>query len=449
MKSKTLFAVLTLLVSSTIVNAQKSEVRVTVYNDNLALVHEMREIDLPKPTGICSFRDVAAQIDPTSVHFKSLSHAAEVRVLEQNFEYDLVSADKILQRYLDQKVQLTTKQGSTISGTLLNSFGNVVLQSEDGAIKILSSSEIVATDLPKLPEGLITRPTLVWLVANNGPVKQKVEVSYLTGGMNWHAEYVGVLDAKDANLNLAGWVSIDNQCGATFPEAQLLLVAGSIHRAQPQRPTPKMMRTMEMAAGRSDFEEKEFFEYHLYTLSRLSTLKDRQVKQIELIPASQTPVNKEYAYDGSRDAKKVKVTLRFKNSKENGLGMALPAGKIRLYKPEGEAQILVGEDFIDHTPRDEELRLNVGDAFDIVGERTVLSTRKAGDRAEEIDVKVEIRNHKSEAVTVNVLEHFYGDWTIRRETAEHAKKDATTAEWRLSVPARGKAEVTYTCFRTW
>jgi len=442
-------ALLTFILSVTAVQAQKNNVRVTIYNENLALVHEMRELELPKPTGVCSFRDVAAQIDPTSVHFKSLSHPTAVRVLEQNFEYDLVSADRILQRYLDQKVQLATKQGGTISGTLLNAAGNLVLQAEDGTVKILNSSEIVATDLPKLPEGLITRPTLVWLVANDGPAKQRVEVSYLTTGLAWHAEYVGVLDEKDANLSLAGWVSIDNQCGATFPEAQLLLVAGSIHRAEAPRPLPKQMRVMEMAAAAGGFEEKEFFEYHLYTLSRAATLKDRQVKQIELIPASQTPVKKEYTYDGSRDPKKVKVTLRFKNSKENGLGLALPAGKIRLYKPEGEAQVLVGEDFIDHTPRDEELRLNVGDAFDIVGERTVLSTRKAGDRADETEVKIEIRNHKSEAVTVNVLEHFYGDWTIRRETAEHTKKDATTAEWRLAVPARGKAEVTYTCFRTW
>ncbi|MDZ7269201.1 MAG: DUF4139 domain-containing protein [candidate division KSB1 bacterium] len=443
-------ALLTFILSVTAVQAQKSNVRVTIYNENLALVHEMREIELPKPAGVCSFRDVAAQIDPTSVHFKSLSHPTAVRVLEQNFEYDLVSADRILQRYLDQKVQLSTRQGGTVSGTLLNAAGNLVLQAEDGTIKILNSSEIVATDLPKLPEGLITRPTLVWLVANDGPARQRVEVSYLTTGLAWHAEYVGVLHENDARLSLTGWVSIENNCGATFPEAQLLLVAGSIHRAEVPRPLPRQMRTMEMmAAAGAGFEEKEFFEYHLYTLGRAATLKDRQVKQIELIPACQTPVKKEYTYDGSRDPRKVKVTLRFKNSQQNGLGLALPAGKFRLYKPEGGAQVLVGEDFIDHTPRDEEVRLKVGDAFDLVGERTVLSTRKVGDRAEESEVKIEIRNHKDEAVTVNVLEHFHGDWTIRRESAAHTKKDATTAEWTLAVPARGRAEVTYTCFRTW
>ncbi len=442
-------AIFTFFMSVTAVNAQNSQVRVTVYNDNLALVHEMREIDLPKPSGICSFRDVAAQIDPTSVHFKSLSNATAVRVLEQNYEYDLVSAEKILARYVDQKISLVTKQGNTITGKLLTSLGNVVLQTDDGAIKILSASEIVATDLPKLPEGLITRPTLVWHVENNGPAKQKVEVSYLTGGMRWHTEYVGVLDATDKNLELTGWVSLDNQSGATFPDAQLLLVAGSINRAQPpQRMYKGARQAMEMAAAGS-FEEKEFFEYHLYTLPRPCTLKDRQVKQIELLPASKTAVQKDYVYDSSRDAKKVKVTISFKNSKTNGLGMALPGGKVRLYKPEGTAQILVGEDNLEHTPRDEEIRLNVGDAFDIVGERTRVSFRQMGDRSNEEQVKIEIRNHKSEAVTVKVVEHFGGDWTIRQQSLESAKKDASTAEWRVAVPANGKASVDYTVFRTW
>ncbi len=445
----TCVAVLSSLMSVTAMNAQNSQVRVTVYNDNLALVHEMREIDLPKPRGLCSFRDVAAQIDPTSVHFKSLSNAAAVRVLEQNYEYDLVSAEKILARYVDQKISLVTKQGSTITGKLLTAQGNVVLQTDEGAIKILSASEIVATDLPKLPEGLITRPTLVWHVENNGPAKQKVEVSYLTTGMRWHTEYVGVLDATDKNLELTGWVSIDNQCGASFPDAQLLLVAGSINRAQPPQRVYKQARQMMEMAAAGGFEEKEFFEYHLYTLPRPCTLKDRQVKQIELLPASKALVQKDYVYDSSRDAKKVKVTISFKNSQQNGLGMALPAGKVRLYKPEGEAQILVGEDNLDHTPRDEEIRLNVGDAFDIIGERTRVSFRQMGDRSNEEQVKIEIRNHKSEAVTVKVLEHFGGDWTIRQQSLESAKKDASTSEWRVSVPANGKANVDYTVFRTW
>jgi hypothetical protein len=300
-----------------------------------------------------------------------------------------------------------------------------------------------------LPEGLITRPTLVWQVQNNGATNQMVEVSYLTGGMSWHAEYVGVLDANDQNMDLAAWVSIDNNSGATYKDAKLLLIAGDVHRAAP--PVQIMRKTvqMEAMAAAPDFEEKEFFEYHLYSLTRASTLKDNQQKQIELFPAAKTGVTKEYTYDGMRNPKKVNVTIAFKNKKDAGLGMPLPAGKVRLYKPEGEAQVLVGEDNIDHTPRDEEVRLNVGAAFDIVGERQQVNYRQAGERASEETVKITLRNHKDAAVTVVAVEHFGGDWTIRESTVQHKKKDARTAEWRVPVAARGEANVEYTVFRTW
>ncbi|MDZ7344116.1 MAG: DUF4139 domain-containing protein, partial [candidate division KSB1 bacterium] len=319
---------LSLLVFVTTTAAQSPQVRVTVYNNNLALVHESRRLDLPRGTGLCSFFDVAAYIDPTSVHFKSVSNPDAVRVLEQNFEYDLVSADRILQRYLDQNVRLINKQGSPIEGKLLSVGGNVVLQAADNAIRILNNNEIVSTELPKLPEGLITRPTLVWQVQNSGPTNQLVEVSYLTTGMSWHAEYVGILDAQDRNMELAAWVSIDNNCGATYKDAKVLLVAGDIHRAKP--PIRPMHKEMIGLAAAPDFEEKEFFEYHLYTLTRPSTLKDRQQKQIELFPAARTAVTKEYTYDGARNEKKVNVTIKFKNKKEAGLGLPLPAGKVRL-----------------------------------------------------------------------------------------------------------------------
>jgi hypothetical protein len=258
------------------------------------------------------------------------------------------------------------------------------------------------------------------------------------------------LDAQDRNMDLTAWVSIDNNCGATYQDAKLLLVAGSIHRAEPpMRPMRKALEQVEMMAAVPDFEEKEFFEYHLYTLTRSSTLKDRQQKQIELFPAAKTAVTKEYTYDGARDPKKVQVTITFKNKKEAGLGLPLPAGKVRLYKPEGEAQVLVGEDAIDHTPRDEEVRLKVGDAFDIVGERTRVSYRQVGDRANEERVKITLRNHKNEAVTVIVVEHFAGDWKITESTLQHNKKDANTAEWKVSVATGGEAIVEYTVFRTW
>lgn len=444
-----LWYVLPVLILAVAVSAQTPQVRVTVYNNNLALVHETRQMDLPKPAGVCSYRDVAAYIDPTSVHFKSVSNAAAVRVLEQNFEYDLVSPEKILQRYIDQNVRLIPKQGAPVEGKLLSAGGNIVVQNADNSLRILNNSEIVSTDLPKLPEGLITRPTLVWQVQNNGPASQLVEVSYLTSGMSWHAEYVGVLDANDQNMDLTAWVSIDNNCGATYQDAKLLLVAGDVHRAAPPVNIMRKGVQMEMLAAAPDFEEKEFFEYHLYTLTRAATLKNNQQKQVELFPAARTPVTKEYTYDGARNQKKVNVTITFKNKKDAGLGIALPAGKVRLYKPEGDAQVLVGEDAIDHTPRDEEVRLKVGDAFDIVGERQQVSYRQVGDRASEEKVKITLRNHKDVAISVIVVEHFGGDWTIRESTLAHKKKDANTAEWRVPVAANGEANLEYTVFRTW
>jgi len=451
MKTKHLITIaLALMTINSNLDAQTSQVRVTIYNNNLALVHETRQVDLPKPTGIFSFRDVAAQIDPTSVHFKSVSNPTAVRVLEQNFEYDLVSADKILQRYIDQNVRLMTKQGTAVEGKLLSVGGNVVLQAADNSIRILNNSEIISTDLPKLPDGLITRPTLIWQVQNNGAASQQIEISYLTSGMSWHAEYVGVLDANDQNMELNAWVSLDNNSGATYKDAKLLLVAGDVHRAE--RPMPPMLRKgvqMEMMAAAPDFEEKEFFEYHLYTLTRAATLKNNQQKQVELFPAAKTAVTKEYTYDGARDPKKVSVTITFKNKKEAGLGLPLPAGKVRLYKPEGDAQVLVGEDNIDHTPRDEDVRLKVGDAFDIVGERTQLSYRQVGDRASEEKVKINLRNHKDVAISVIVAEHLGGDWRITESSITHKKKDANTAEWRVPVAARGEANLEYTVFRTW
>lgn len=441
--------VLPVLLLAVAVTAQTPQVRVTVYNNNLALVHETRQMDLPKPAGVCSYRDVAAYIDPTSVHFKSVSNAAAVRVLEQNFEYDLVSPEKILQRYIDQNVRLIPKQGAPVEGKLLSAGGNIVVQNADNSLRIMNNSEIVSTDLPKLPEGLITRPTLVWQVQNSGPASQLVEVSYLTSGMSWHAEYVGVLDANDQNMDLTAWVSIDNNCGATYQDAKLLLVAGDVHRAAPPVNIMRKGVQMEMMAAAPDFEEKEFFEYHLYTLTRTATLKNNQQKQVELFPAARTPVIKEYTYDGARQQKKVNVTITFKNKKEAGLGIALPAGKVRLYKPEGEAQVLVGEDAIDHTPRDEEVRLKVGDAFDIVGERQQVSYRQVGDRASEEKVKITLRNHKDVAISVIVVEHFGGDWKITESTLQHKKKDANTAEWHVPVAANGEANVEYTVFRTW
>jgi len=429
--------------------AQDASVRVTVYNSNLALVVDRRVVDLPRTSGEYSFRDVAAQIDPTSVRFTSVSNANDLDVLEQNFEYDLVSADKLLHKYLDEQVRLVTKSAGTVQGKLLSSMGQLVIQGDDGALKIINNAEILSTELPNLPAGLITRPTLVWQLANRGPARQTVEVAYLTTGMGWHVEYVGKLDAADANLDLSAWVTIDNNSGATYPNAALQLVAGDVHRARDIiEPLYRKSAVQEMAMA-PQFEEKPFFEYHLYSLARPATLKEAQQKQISLFPSTRTTIEKKYVFDGAR-GKNVDVKLSFKNRADAGLGMPLPAGTFRIYKAEDRGNmVLVGEDRIKHTPKNEKVELQLGSAFDIVGERSQISYQQLGERAREEKYRIVLRNHKDTNITVEVVEHLSGDWTIRESTQPFTKKDASTALCNVPVVKDGEATVEYAVVYKW
>ena len=246
-------------------------------------------------------------------------------------------------------------------------------------------------------------------------------------------------------MELSAWVSIDNRSGATYKEARLKLVAGTVHRVQAPVPHARLAKAMRAEAEELGFEEEAFFEYHLYTLSRPSTLKDNQIKQISLFPTTQVHVRKNYYYDGSRDAKKVKVKLEFLNSKEAGVGMALPGGKVRIYKEDRDQALqFIGEDGIEHTPKDEKVRLTVGDAFDVVGERKVMAQKRITDRTWEDTVEITLRNHKEEAVTVHVVEHLWGDWTIRERSHEFVKKDAHTMEFTIPVPKDAEVTVHYT-----
>lgn len=428
--------------------AGDSDVALTIYNDNLGLVREIRTIQLSKGMQEYRFVDVAAEIDPTSVHFKPLSNAADVALWEQNFEYDLVGLPRLMQKYVDQEVIVTVREGGTVQGTLLSAVGDdIVLSISGGQIRALKSAAIESVIFPSLPSGLITRPTLVWLLNSKtaGPVKS--EISYLTEGISWHAEYVAVVNDKDTQLNLAGWVSIDNRSGASYENAKLKLVAGDVNRVSEEPtyyPMPKRA-VMAMAADESAFAEKEFFEYHLYTLQRPATVKDRQVKQVSLFEPQSTPVKKIYSYEGQRDAQKVQVRLEFKNAKENNLGMPLPAGKVRVYKrDEDGSQEFIGEDRIDHTPTDETIRLTMGSAFDVVGERNVLREQRVSDRSRQQTVEIVLRNHKKEAIEVTVIERHWGDWKFVGKTPTVKKQTADRVEFLVQVPAGGEHRFEYT-----
>ncbi len=430
----------------------QQKVAITIYNENLALVHETRSVEIPRGVNPVNFADVAAQIDPTSVQIKVVNSPASMQILEQNYEYDLVNSSKIFEKYLEKEVKLVVKNGNEVTGKLLNAGSkDVVLQEEDGNLQIINAQEILSCDFPKLPDGLIARPTLVWEVNNTGATNREIEVSYLTRGISWHAEYVGVLDENDANMNLTGWVSIDNKSGATYKEAKLKVVAGDVNLVQKQIRRTRVQAEMQLArAADAGFQEKEFFEYHLYTLQRPATVRDNQVKQITFIPESKPAVTKRYVYEGQRDPRNASVLVEFKNEKSNGLGMALPAGKVRVYKADSDESLLfLGEDQIKHTPKDEEIRLTIGKAFDIIGEREILTERRLGKRAREQDIQITLRNHKNEAIKVTVVERSYGEWDVRNSSTPVKKKTAQVAEWEINVPADGEAKLTFTIANRW
>jgi hypothetical protein len=427
-------------------------VSVTVYNQNFALVKDVRVLDFKKGAQEVRIDDVAASIDATSVHFAALDHPGEVAVLEQNYQYDLADAERILQRYLSLDVTAVLKDGSLKQGTLLSyDGGSLVLSANNGAM-IVNRAEVRDIQLGEIPGGLVVKPTLVWMLASDRSGKERSEISYLTDNINWHAEYVTVVNKDDTRLGVDGWVSLDNRSGATYKDARLKLVAGDVNRVQPPQAIPSMKyMAMEMdRAGAPQFEERAFFEYHIYTLERPATIADRETKQLSLFPSSSAAATKVLTYDGQRDPTKVAVRMEFQNTKENGLGIALPAGKVRVYKEDADGSLeFVGEDAIDHTPRDEKVRLLLGNAFDVVGERIRTDYKKISDRVQEETFKIEIRNHKKERIEVVATEHLGGDWTVTARSRDFTKKDSNTIEFAIPVEPDAKAEVTYTVRTSW
>jgi hypothetical protein len=449
-------------------------VALTIYNQNFGVVREKRNVEVKEKVGTIRFDEVAAQIDGTSVQFKSLTDPAAT-VLEQNYEYDLVSADKLLQKHIDRQITVLTKDGSRYSGNLLSFDANQLVLRQFGEkgdiVMVQRGDNVKDIGFGALPEGLITKPTLVWRLASEKPGKQLVEVAYQTAGINWQADYNAVLNAKDTALDLGGWVTINNQSGATYKDARVKLIAGDVRRVQPPaRPMAKARVMMpEAVAG---FEEKAFFEYHLYTLGRPTTVAQNQTKQIELLKATDVPVKKMFLYDGmpqyrfygglvtdagygsEESNKKVNVIIEVKNSKDNRMGMALPKGKVRLYKrDEADAALeFVGEDQIDHTPKDETIKLHIGDAFDIVGERKRTDFKvNTGGKTMTESFEIRVRNHKTEPVEVLMKETLYrwSNWEITDASAAWTKFDASTIHFPVKVDRDGEQIIRYTVRYTW
>jgi len=432
----------------------QKDVMVTIYNGNLGLVKDVREVRLPVGLGEAQFMEVAALIDPTTVHLKSLTAPAGLKILEQNYEYDLLSSDKLLEKYVGKTVRLYQSDGTFHEARLLSTAGPVF--EINGQIHLGYSGRMV---LPSLPENLVAKPTLVWLLRNQTPAAQRVEASYLTGGITWKADYVMVVDDSDSRSDLTGWVTIDNKSGATYANAALKLVAGDVNRARDPRREARLMDIAAKAASpreaSRDFAEEGFFEYHLYTLDGRTTLKNQQTKQLTLLSAAEVPVTKRLMYYGAQDYyrnaygmpisnQKVAVLLELKNTAEHRLGLPLPKGKVRVYKADSSgSQQFVGEDWIDHTPRNERVKIKLGDAFDVVGERTQKDWRKLGPGLWEVEWEIALRNHKKQDQTITVIEPVPGDWQVLHATHAFEKPEAHTLRFTIPVPKESAARVIY------
>ncbi len=453
--------------------AAEAGLSLTVYNQGTALVRDRRHIQLTEGVNELRFGDVAASIDPTSVLFRSLTDPSGTAVLEQNYEYDLVGAAALLEKYLDQSITVVTRDGTLYAGRLLSGRGDIILQDDEGRVTVVGADDIQEFSFPDLPQGLITRPTLVWRLLSPKAGAQDVEITYLTGGVTWQADYVLLLGADERSIDLDGWVTIGNTSGATFRDALLKLIAGDLNRApQPGYAVEDMLRSTATQAPTASVEQREFFEYHLYEIPRPVTVSDNETKQIEFVRADGVAASKFFVYDGLQcqsyygycaysgypqtepsygvvSNPKVMVMVEFDT---DDVDADLPRGRVRLYQEDVDgAALLIGEDQIDHTPKGEQLRLYVGDAFDIVGERIQTDFRRPSEKSLEETYQITLRNHKDEAVEVRVVEHLFrwSEWRILQASGDYDKKDSSTVEFRVRIPANGETQVSYTVRYSW
>jgi len=435
----------------------RKQVSITVYNQNFGLVREVRELSqLGSGKVELEFRDVAANIQPETVHIKTLGVGNGLSVLEQNYRYDLLTPQTLLEKYLRKRVRAyryheKIGKEDVVDAELLSAAENPVLKINNE----ITFGYPARLAFPEVPDNLIAKPTLVWLVDSAAP-KQTVEVTYLTQNLNWSADYVLVVDDAEKKGDLTGWVTLVNQSGASYKNAELKLVAGDVNRVQPPQAMPMgALAKSAVARAAPGFQEQGLFEYHLYTLGRPTTILQNEQKQVNLLTAPGIGVNKKLIFFGQPywfrgqygqvlSNQKVGVYLDIQNSEQNHLGMPLPKGTLRVYKADKSgAQQFVGEDAIDHTPRDEKLRVKMGEAFDVVGDRKQTEWHELGGCVSESAWEIELRNHKDTAVEVEVYEPAGGDWTIVSSSQPAEKKDSATFTFTLKIPARGKTKVSY------
>lgn len=442
--------------------ADQKNIAVTIYNNNLALIKDQRKVKLSSGINTLALRDVSAQIRSETALLRSLNHASDFSTLEQNFDFDLLTPQKLLEKYVGKnvtviKVNPSTGMETSESAHVLSANNGVILKIGN-RIESGVPGRIVYDDVPA---NLRDRPTLVTLINSKSATDHLLELSYLTGGLGWKADYVAELNSKEDKIDLSGWVTLTNTSGTTYKDAKLQLVAGDVNRVPEQQiRTMAVRKTMEMAADSAGMAEESLLEYHLYTLEQATTIRENQTKQVALLSASNIPARKELILHGADyyyganygelgQKLKVAVVVEFDNKEVAKLGMPLPKGIMRVYKKDskGNAQF-VGEDNIDHTPKNETVRLKLGDAFDVTANKKqtdfkTLPRPSKDNNMFESAYEIVINNAKKEAVTVSVVEPIPSDWKLLKESHPSQKSSSNSASWKIEIPAEGKTTLTY------
>ena len=439
----------------------QTELAVTVYNSDLALVRDVRTLQLPRGVTDLRFMDVAATVNPATVHFRSLTEPARLNVLEQNYEYDLLEPEKLLRKYVGRDVTLVrmrqdggTLREEAVTARLL-SFNNAPVWQIGG--EIVTGLHADHIRFPELPGNLFARPTLIWSLNNEGGTRHRVEASYLATKLSWNADYVLTVTRDDRNADIDGWVTVNNGSGTSFRNASLQLVAGELNRVRQMFDrTEADLMAPRAAVAQERMAQESFSDYHLYTLPRKTTINNNQTKQVSMLGASGVDVVKRYVVNGQafyyRNAQTpgapikdvVQVFYQFKNDAKAGLGLPMPAGTVRVYQADSKGGVqFVGEDRIGHTPKDETLQLKIGNAFDVVTERKQIDFQKIATNVYEVEFQVVVRNHKSTPISVEVNEPIGGTWRIVRSSHEWTKTDAWAAQFNLPVAADGNVTLNY------
>lgn len=446
---KTLITIACLAALAAAAHGQSMEL--TVYNSDIALVKEVRPLELERGVQEYAFTGVPKQLVPESLRFRSLRDPDGTRVLEQNYRYDLLDRASLLERYKGKEV--LAQVGDSWKTVRLLAHGNPTDDEPLGRIlQVGDEIHIEGFILPALPEGLLLEPSLVWLLDADEAGKHDVELSYLTNGIGWRADYVAVVGDDDA-LDLTGWVTLNNRSGMNYENAKLKLVAGDVNRVRRPGPAPRYMTDeMDVALAKQagGFQEESFFEYHLYSLGRETTVLDNEQKQVELLNADGVDAERVYTFrthTGStdREARAVTVTLEFMNSEQDGAGMALPGGIVRVYQADSGGQLqFAGEDRLSHTPVDEKVKLKLGEAFDIRCQQTSKGMVKLGERSWRQPAEISLRNHKETDITIDVVVQIGArEWSVSRASHDHEERSRNELLFRVDVPARSETKLTY------